>query len=74
MIKAELKRILGGFLFRSDRAKWSMMAMASSAARLILSANINASSFAELKMCTECLLDLGMRLLCGMSARLLLLP
>lgn len=48
--------------------------MASSAAWLVLSANINVSRFAELKMCSECLLELENRHHCAMSAGLLLLP
>lgn len=64
----------GVFLSRSDSAKWSMVAIASSVARLVLAANINASRFAELKMWSECLLELGNRHHCGMSAGLLLLP
>lgn len=51
-----------------------MIAMALSVARLVLSANINASRFAELKMCAECLLELGKGHQCGMSAGRLLLP
>lgn len=44
-----------------DSTKWSMVAMASSVARLVLSANIDVPRFAKLKMCGESLLELGKR-------------